>query len=580
MSYTVIHATHEAVRKAGGIGAVLEGLMTSSVYREAVRRSFLVGPLLRPEDEDLLAESGEVLFSTISGVQNADCADALNRVAERYNVNIVYGIRRFGGGYGADVLLVDAEDINPRRSRNFKYNLYRHFGLASDRYDTIADYALYIDSAEAIYDAVVALIGKDPSPHIVLAHEYMGMPVALKTIMENDPRFRAIFYAHEVSAMREITEGNPGHDVMFYNAMARALAQGEVVEDIFGDQSDYYRHALVQLASHCDGIFAVGDPTLDELRFMGLEAQAIDLVYNGIPAVQISYAEKLQSRSRLQEYAQNLLGYEPDVVMTHVTRPVISKGLWRDLLVLTHLDKLLGNKGQTGVFFVLTTAAEQRSARDIEIMESEYGWPVVHHKGPPDLVSNEVDIWRDMVGFNRESVAIQAILVNQFGWDQASCGQRMPQDMTFEDLRRGTDVEFGQSIYEPFGIAVLEPLTFGGLCVPSSVCGCCGFLGRVTKEQADPLVIVADYTADVALESAASARVIGEYERRIQEGKVAEKVAWDIADALPSSDREREARLHSGYRLAGQMSWDRVCEAFFLPGIERAISRGRVQRNV
>ena len=576
----MIHATHEAVRKAGGIGAVLEGLMTSSVYQEAVRRSFLVGPLLRPEDEDLLAESGEVLFSTISGVQNADCADALNRVAERYNVNIVYGIRRFGGGYGADVLLVDAEDINPRRSRNFKYNLYRHFGLASDRYDTVEDYALYIDSAEAIYGAVVALIGKDPGPHIVLAHEYMGMPVALKTIMENDPRFRAIFYAHEVSAMREITEGNPGHDVMFYNAMAQALAQGEEVEDIFGDQSDYYRHALVQLASHSDGIFAVGDPTLDELRFMGLEAQAIDLVYNGIPAVQISYAEKLQSRSRLQEYAQNLLGYEPDVVMTHVTRPVISKGLWRDLLVLTHLDKLLGNKGQTGVFFVLTTATEQRSARDIEIMESEYGWPVVHHKGPPDLVSNEVDIWRDMVGFNRESVAIQAILVNQFGWDQASCGQRMPQDMTFEDLRRGTDVEFGQSIYEPFGIAVLEPLTFGGLCVPSSVCGCCGFLGRVTKEQADPLVIVADYTADVALESAASARVIGEYERRVQEGKVAEKVAWDIADALPSSDREREARLHSGYRLAGQMSWDRVCEAFFLPGIERAISRGRVQRNV
>lgn len=576
----MIHATHEAVRKAGGIGTVLEGLMTSSVYQKAVRRSFLVGPLSRPEDEDLLAKSGEVLFSTISGVQNTDCADALNRVAEQYNVNIVYGIRQFTGGYEADVLLVDAEDINPRRSRNFKYNLYRHFGLTSDRYDTIVDYGLYIDSAEAIYDAVVALIGEAPGPHIMLAHEYMGMPVALKTIAENDPRFWTIFYAHEVSAMRGITEGNPGHDVMFYNAMAQALARGEVVEDIFGDQSDYYRHALVQLASYFDGIFAVGDPTFDELRFMGFETQAIDLVYNGIPTVQISYAKKLQSRTRLRDYAQNLLGYEPDVVMTHVTRPVISKGLWRDLLVLSHLDKLLGNRGQTGVFFLLTTAAEQRSARDIEIMESKYGWPVVHHIGPPDLVSNEVDIWRDMEAFNRESVAIQAILVNQFGWDQASCGQRMPQDMAFADLRRGTDVEFGQSIYEPFGIAVLEPLTFGGLCVPSSVSGCCGFLSRVTKGQDDPLVVVADYTADVALDSAASVRAIGEYERRIQEGKVAEKVAWDIADALPSSDKEREARLHSGYRLATQMSWDRVCEAFFLPGIERAISHGRAQRNV
>ena len=116
--------------------------------------------------------------------------------------------------------------------------------------------------------------------------------------------------------------------------------------------------------------------------------------------------------------------------------------------------------------------------------------------------------------------------------------------------------------------------------MPSSVCGCCGFLNRVTKEQADPLVVVADYTSDIAMESAASARAIGEYERRIQEDKVAEKVAWDIADALPSSNSEREARLHSGYKLASQMSWDRVCEAFFLPSIERAISRRETQRNV
>ena len=166
-------------------------------------------------------------------------------------------------------------------------------------------------------------------------------------------------------------------------------------------------------------IFCRGDSTLDELRFMGFEAQAIDLVYNGIPSVQISYAEKLQSRTRLRDYAQNLLGYEPDVVMTHVTRPVISKGLWRDLLVLTHLDKLLEDKGQTGVFFVLTTAAEQRSSQDVERMESEYGWPVEHRIGLPDLVSNEVEIWQDMEAFNRKSVAIQAVLVNQFGWESS-----------------------------------------------------------------------------------------------------------------------------------------------------------------
>ncbi len=585
MSYTIIHATHEAIQKAGGIGAVLEGLITSPAYQKAVRRSFLVGPLLHLDDEDLLAESGDVLFSTISGVQNTPCADALNRVSEQYNVNLVYGTRQFSCGSETDVLLVDAEDLNPRRSRTFKYNLYRHFGLTSDRYDSVADYARYINSAEATYDAVAALIGDAPGPHIVLAHEYMGMPVALKAVIENDPRFWAIFYAHEVSTMRGIVEGHPGHDVMFYNAMSRALARGETVADVFGDQTDYYRHALIQLASHCDGIFAVGDATLDELRFMGFRDRPIDLVYNGIPAVQISYADKVQSRTRLLHYAQNLLGYTPDVVMTHVARPVISKGLWRDLLVLTHLDKLLRDKGQTAVFFVLTTATEPRSLQDVERMESEYGWPLVHQIGPPDLVASEVDIWQEMDAFNRGATAVHAVLVNQFGWDRASCGQRMPKEMAFADLRRGTDVEFGQSIYEPFGIAVLEPLTFGGLCVPSSVCGCCGFLDRVAKENADellaqlflvPLVVVADYTSEIALENA---RAIGEPERRIREGKVAKKVAREIASALPSSDREREARLHSGYELASQMNWDRVCETFFFPAIARAISR-RSQRNV
>ena len=571
MDYTIIHATHEAIQKAGGIGTVLEGLITSAVYQKAVTRSFLVGPLLHLDDEDLLAASGEVRFSTVSGVQNTPHANALDHIAERYNVNLVYGTRQFAGGAEADVLLVDAADINPRRSRNFKYNLYRHFGLTSDRYDSVADYALYVDIAEVAYEAVSDLIGAAPGPHIVLAHEYMGMPVALKAIMEDDPRFRTIFYAHEVSAMRGIVESHPGHDVMFYNALARALSQGETVADLFGDQSDYYRHALVQLASHCDGIFAVGDPTLDELRLMGFGDRHIDLVYNGIPAGRISHAEKSRSRSRLLQYAQNLLGYAPDVVMTHVTRPVISKGLWRDLLVLTHLDNLLQDRGQTGVFFVLTTAAGPRALRDVETMESEYGWPVAHRKGHPDLVASEVDIWTDIEAFNREATAVRAVLVNQFGWDRASCGQRMPRGMAFADLRQGTDVEFGQSIYEPFGIAVLEPLTFGALCVPSSACGCCGFLDRIASKNIADHVIVADYTADVALDG--DARAIGGHERQLQEGKVARKVAREIASALPTSDEEREARLHAGYALAAHMSWDRVCEAFFLPGIQRAISR-------
>ena len=50
----------------------------------------------------------------------------------------------------------------------------------------------------------------------------------------------------------------------------------------------------------------------------------------------------------------------------------------------------------------------------------------------------------------------------------------------------GTDVEFGMSIYEPFGISQLEPLTFGGICVISSVCGCAGFVRDVTCVDSTP----------------------------------------------------------------------------------------------
>ena len=56
-----------------------------------------------------------------------------------------------------------------------------------------------------------------------------------------------------------------------------------------------------------------------------------------LPHWRISVDEKMRSRKKLQQYAKNLLKYEPDYVFTHVTRLVPSKGLWRDLRVLVPL---------------------------------------------------------------------------------------------------------------------------------------------------------------------------------------------------------------------------------------------------
>lgn len=251
----------------------------------------------------------------------------------------------------------------------------------------------------------------------------------------------------------------------------------------------------------------------------------------------------------------------------------MSKGLWRDFQVLGHLDKLMAAQNLTSVFYVLTSAQGRRSQQDVLEMEQAYGWPAEHRLGAPDLVGPEADIWAEMESFNGKSTAIRAVLVNQYGWDRQSCGQKMPEEMTFMDLRKGTDLEFGQSIYEPFGIAVLEPLAFGAICVPSSVCGCCGFLSRVTKGKGSRNVVISDYTSLEGLTGIGDARAIGFAQRDNLEAHRAESVAWEIMERLPNSDKQRFEILQTGYALAAQMSWEAVCKDYFLPGIQRAIGR-------
>ena len=41
----LVHATHEAGLKVGGIGAVLDGLLSAPSYLDSVQRTVLVGPM-------------------------------------------------------------------------------------------------------------------------------------------------------------------------------------------------------------------------------------------------------------------------------------------------------------------------------------------------------------------------------------------------------------------------------------------------------------------------------------------------------------------------------------------------------
>ena len=579
------HVTHEAVQKIGGIGAVLQGLLTTRQYNRNIERTFLIGPQYgsSADVEESLGEGGEVLYTSSAGIRKTPYADALQKIEETYHVAIVYGKRRFvddntGVTIFPEIILINVSYIHPEHLSLFKLRLFERFSIESARYDDNWEYEEYIRLAEPGYCALRALIGGDTeTPCFVIAHEFMGMPFVLKTILEDDPNMKTIFYAHEVATVRPIVENHPGHDTMFYNALRRGSDEGKFIQDVFGDQYSFHKHALIDKAHLCDNIFAVGDLVVQELRFLAQPFcdASIDLVYNGIPSARLNLSEKLDSKRRLQEYAEHLLGYNPDYVLTHVTRLVRSKGLWRDLQLLRHMDSFLASSGKTAVLFILSTEiGSGRSSEEVHSMEAEYGWPLHHRVGAPDLVGSEIDLNNDVTAFNLDSTAIKVVFVNQFGWSRERCGARMPENMEFMDIRKGSDAELGQSIYEPFGIAQVEPMSFGAICVLSNACGCCGFVGRVTDGADVPNVIIADYARLNHLpDSLEGLLAIGETER----DQIEVNNSWDIAEKLverlPRDDRDVDEMIQRGYEIAVNMSWEVVVENYFLPGLQRALDR-------
>jgi glycogen synthase len=577
---TVVHVTHEAVGKIGGIGAVLQGLFTCNSYLETVSRSIIIGPQFSTEGpaSEWLGEDGEVLYSSAGGFVNTGYAPAFRRIESVYNTSIVYGRRTFVDGQtgiksSPEVILVDVTYLNKAMVNEFKRRLFEEFGVASHLHEHLWEYEQYIRLAPVAI-AILKAIGAAKDSTTVMAHEFMGMPTALAAILEPCCDFKTVFYAHEVATMRRIVEEHSGHDTMFYNVIKQAHDEKVYVNDVFGNQSTYFKHALVEASKYCNRICAVGDYVVRELRFLAPEFETadIDIVYNGIPAYQISTADKLASKAKLQQYCENLLVYKPDFVFTHVTRLVQSKGLWRDLRVLEHIEKEFRSRGKTAVLLLLSTEVSRRQSHDIYNMESSYNWPVAHREGWPDLSGGEAGFYTAIQEFNAQNRNIKVVFINQFGFDPRRCGSRMPKDMEFMDIRRGSDVEFGQSIYEPFGIAQLEPLTFGGICVTSNVCGCTGFLQDIANVEKVQNVIIADYT-NLETQENLEIEDLLQIDRGVRdqiEARVSEKVAKEVVARLPENESEVECLLRNGYELAKHMSWKAAVESYLLVSLEKA----------
>jgi hypothetical protein len=581
--HTVVHVTHEAVQKIGGIGAVLHGLITSKVYRSGVQRDILLGPLFTTDGPvEGRLHGGKVLYSGVDGLRHTPYANDFARIEHDFGVRIVYGTKKFhdpltGITSEPEVLLIDVRHYNPQKMGVMKFLLFQDYGIESGHYEHIWDYEQYLRIAEPGLEAVRAIGGcSNGTKPIVLAHEYMGMPTALCARSKYPGQFRSIFYAHEVATMRRIVEEHPGHDTMFYNVLNQAMAKGQYVEDVFGSQKGYYKHPLVQASRFCDNIFAVGDYVVKELRFLRKEFKDvhIDIAYNGVPERKLTAEEKTRSRSKLKQYCQNLLGFEPDFLFTHVTRLVPSKGLWRDIRVVEQLEKHLAREGKTAVLYVLSTESGPRSEHDIERMEKYYRWPVAHREGNADLTGGEAAFYAHVQEWNARARQCKVVYINQFGFDRHTCGTRMPADMEFLDIRKGSDAEFGQSIYEPFGIAQVEPISFGGICVFTGLCGCAGFVRQAAGGKPCNNAIEVDYTklpARMREETIPELLKMDMWTRYEIEQSVAADVAEELFRRLPRTQKDFDQLIASGGKLGAEMGWDAVSRNFVLPGMDRAM---------
>ncbi len=618
----VIHATHEAGTKVGGIGSVLKGLLGAKEYNEQIARTILAGPMFGWDALQMerltSADNGlQIRYSSLHGIFHGISEAvqlALRTVEQTYQVGILYGVRRFGE-VEHEVLLVDASNPSLEQVSSFYFYLWEHNGIESQRYEHDYEYSLYVSIAQPIFEGLKALevdAGLAPNERVIIAHEWLGMPVVFAAQMNEPEQWRTVFYAHEMATARLLVEGHSGHDTRFYNVMLRARESHLPLETLFGDQGAHFKHAIVRQAVHCDAIFAVGDLVREELRFLGgpFANCRIDLVYNGIDAEVNTAAERRNSRRRLREYCNRLLGFKPDYVFTHVARLVPSKALWRDTRVMMHLEQLLRSAGRKAVLFVLATSQPAgRPAEQVQRWEALYGWPVEHRADNGDLIGEEAPFFFGSVEpFNHFARNSRIVLVNQFGWSRELCGTRMPAAMEFQDIRRGSDVEFGQSIYEPFGIAQVEPVNFGAIACVSNVCGCIGFLEQGARELAgrgllagetvdgQPLrteadggwpagpgestfindkgfpLVVADSIGLPEEEAPGSAQEALAIDRKMRENievRNAEVTARQIFERLPSPRGRVAERIRIGNDLAASMSWEAVVDSYFLPALKR-----------
>lgn len=569
---TAIHVTHEAIQKVGGIGSVIHGLVTSKRYSKHFDKTLLYTPLFSREasPEERLGKDSQVLYSSLDSINKTEFGNALKLIEEKYGIKIIYGKKRYfskldkSSFFETDIIAVDIWSMTPAFINNFKYALWENYKIESDRFANDSDYEQYLRIGVVLPEIADVLYSN--SSIVLFSHEYMGMASALAYEIQKKAGTRnnvmTIFYAHEVSTARVVVETHEGHDFSFYNILNIDRPHHVSLEQEFGSYAGYSRNELVKCAIHLNYIFAVSDIVKDEYLYLNPEANPdkIKVVYNGIPFEKINYKLKEDSIERMRSYCETLYNFRPDYIFTHVTRLILSKGMWRDIRILYSLDELFEKMNIKGFFIILSTLiGTGRPSEEIYKMEDEYGWPVNHKQGWPDLVDSEMSLYGYMELFNARSKAIKGVFINQFGFNRSSCGKRIPDNTSVSDLRLSSDIEFGMSVYEPFGISQLETLPYGGIPVLSTSCGCEGLVHSSFKDVYVPVDFISvpskykdDFTSKQSFQN-----VSIEFRDKI-ETEICKNTAEQIIKILPQNEKQRKKRFNKMQKKCSILDWEHI----------------------
>jgi glycosyltransferase involved in cell wall biosynthesis len=573
-----IHITHEAAKKIGGIGSVLSGMCTAKTYLDNFDRTIFYGPLFddTPNPDFLeniaierLGGNAKILYSSLDRIFSSKYDSLFHALCQKYSIEIVYGEKKLydeidpNKNNQIEILLIGINNIDATSENEFKFLMWEKFQFSCQLFEGDWDFEQYLRIAVPFREITSAILDAKAKT-VYFSHEYMGIASCLAIHLQKTAKESIYFHAHEISTARAVTEKIPGHDVTFYHLIDGDMKSGMALEERFGNQKHNSRNELLKLTLVFDGVLAVGDWVKKEYKYLLKNSvdKKIHITYNGIPTPDYTYEDKKQARVKIQEYCETLYNFTPDIIMTHVTRLVISKGLWRDISLLEELDKKFTTDKVKGFCIILSTLiGNGRNTSDITQMEADYGWPVLHKEGYPDLLGYENDIYWSCQYFNAKSRSIKVLFINQFGFNPYRIGNRLPKNTNFADLRLSSDAEFGMSVYEPFGIAQIETIPFGGVAILTRACGSAFLLESTFADEKTKPFFVFDFAENTKANKDVDWLSLSSQDREVIEKEIIKKNIDEVYKVLPKNDKQRQAVFNVCKKHLDKLSWTEVIKS-------------------